>query len=113
MNADDTVVYDQMYESNDLTYEHPTTSPYYPMFCQAVERVLQRGISNLLEVGCGSGVLAELVIRTGIAYRGFDVSPVGIEKARKRNPGRDFLSVTRQATQAMPRPMTAYSAARY
>jgi 2-polyprenyl-3-methyl-5-hydroxy-6-metoxy-1,4-benzoquinol methylase len=89
--AADKSVYDEMYRSDDTTYERPTSSPYYPMFLEAAARVRALGITRLLEVGCGSGVLAEIVLRSGIDYRGFDLSDVAVEKARQRNPGAEFF----------------------
>lgn len=77
--------YDRMYESNDATYENPTKSQYYPMFRKAAATIDERGIRAVLEVGCGSGVLAEMVIARDISYRGFDLSSVGVEKAKRRN----------------------------
>lgn len=87
----DDKVYDLMYEDNDRTYENPSLSPYYPMFCAAKKRVQAAGISGLLEVGCGSGTLAEMVMPTLKSYRGFDISPVGIEKAKAKNPSGSFF----------------------
>src|SRR4051812_34515935 len=87
----DKSVYDEMYRSDDETYERPLSSPYYPMFRRATEQVQRLGIRNLLEVGCGSGVLAEMVLATGTGYRGFDLSDVGVGKARARNPNGTFF----------------------
>jgi SAM-dependent methyltransferase len=87
----DKSVYDEMYRSDDTTYVRPTTSPYYPMFRRAADLVQRRGIRQLLEVGCGSGVLAEMVLRSGIGYRGFDISDIGVGKARERNPEAAFF----------------------
>jgi hypothetical protein len=81
----DPKVYDELYESGDYTYTDPAASIYYPLFCGAAQRVREIGISELLEVGCGSGVLAEMVMQRGIRYHGFDLSPVGVEKAQRRN----------------------------
>lgn len=82
--------FDEAYRTGDRTYDDPTRSPYYPLFRGLVERLKRAGAANVLEVGCGSGVLAEMLIRAGLAYRGFDLSAVGVEKARCRNPGADI-----------------------
>lgn len=82
----DSDYYDDMYLHNDVTYERSHTSPYYPLFSKVCQLVREAKFPALLEVGCGSGVLAEMLIATGVRYEGFDISPVAIEKAQKRNP---------------------------
>lgn len=82
--------YDNMYSTNDRTFERPQSSPYYPLFTKIVQLVQAERLGAVLEVGCGSGVLAEMLIAAGVGYRGFDVSPVAIEKACLRNPGGQF-----------------------
>lgn len=48
-------------------------------------RAKSRGVRAVLEVGCGTGIFAErLLDRTGVTYRGFDVSPTGVSHARAR-----------------------------
>lgn len=85
--------YDEMYLHDDRTYERSRASPYYPMFARVCRLVREGGFAAVLEVGCGSGVLAEMLIATGVRYEGFDLSPVAIDKARKRNPeGRFFVA---------------------
>jgi 2-polyprenyl-3-methyl-5-hydroxy-6-metoxy-1,4-benzoquinol methylase len=62
------------------------------LFCKVTELLREQGIRAVLEVGCGSGVLAQMLIADGAAYDGFDFSPMAIEKARSRNPsGRFFV----------------------
>jgi len=82
--------YDQMYLTGDTTYERPLTSPYYPLYRKVLELCAREGIRSVLEVGCGSGVLAEMLIAAGITYAGFDFSAVAVEKARQRNRGGRF-----------------------
>ena len=83
--------YDDMYLHDDRTYERPRASPYYPLFAKVCELVRAAKFDAVLEVGCGSGVLAEMLIASGVRYHGFDLSPVAIEKARKRNPEGEFF----------------------
>lgn len=84
-------VYDQMYRDHDHTYEDVTRSQYYPIFQAIVQAAKRGGMRSILEVGCGSGVLAEMLMAQGAAYAGFDISPVGVEKAKARNPGGEFF----------------------
>src|SRR5690349_5281460 len=79
-------VYDAMHY-DETVYDLPTEqSPYYPLFRGVVDQIERRRISSVLEVGCGSGGLAELLLRSPAvtAYRGFDFSPVGVRKAGER-----------------------------
>lgn len=66
----------------DLPYRR---SGYYPLF-QAVGAALRlAGARQVLEVGCGTGALAHMLFDTfPVSYRGFDFSPVAVEKARRR-----------------------------
>jgi len=82
--------YDEIYRTDDRTYQRPRTSPYYPMYRMAAEFVRETGCRHVLEVGCGSGVLAEMLIQGGADYKGFDISSVGIERAKIRNPSGAF-----------------------
>jgi SAM-dependent methyltransferase len=85
-------VYDTLYKEDDKTHDDLVKSPYYPMFCAAIDRVISLDIKCLLEVGCGSGTLAEMVIARNIPYRGFDISSVGIEKAKTKNHMASFFT---------------------
>jgi 2-polyprenyl-3-methyl-5-hydroxy-6-metoxy-1,4-benzoquinol methylase len=88
----DSDYYDDMYLHDDRTYERSRASPYYPLFSKVCQLAKEAELGTVLEVGCGSGVLAEMLIASGMRYEGFDISPVAIEKARKRNPeGRFFV----------------------
>lgn len=83
--------YDDMYLNDDRTYDRPLTSPYYPLFSRVVAIVRQSGVRSVLEVGCGSGVLAEMLVNSGVPYTGFDFSPIAVEKAAARCAGGRFL----------------------
>ncbi len=86
----DAEYYDSLYTDRDRSYDRPRTSPYYPMYRRVVALLRQEGAKDVLDVGCGSGVLAEMLIAEGLSYRGFDFSTVAVDKARKRNPGGCF-----------------------
>ena len=87
----DTSQYDRMYLTGDTTYERPLTSPYYPLYRKMLALCEREGLRSVLEVGCGSGVLAEMMIAAGLSYAGFDFSLVAVEKARRRNRGARFF----------------------
>jgi len=62
-----------------------TRALYYPLLRKVVECLQHRGSRSILEVGCGNGFLAEMILLTHKdAYRGFDFSPVAIHNAAGR-----------------------------
>jgi 2-polyprenyl-3-methyl-5-hydroxy-6-metoxy-1,4-benzoquinol methylase len=82
--------YDHLYSVDDRTYGRPLTSPYYPLYKEACRAVLQAKLHSILEVGCGSGVLGEMLIEAGLSYGGFDFSTIAVSKAKARSPGGNF-----------------------
>jgi 2-polyprenyl-3-methyl-5-hydroxy-6-metoxy-1,4-benzoquinol methylase len=84
--------YDHLYLTDDETYDKPSRSPYYALYSQALGMVRQAELGSVLEVGCGSGVFAEMLLDSGLSYAGFDFSPVAVEKAKRRTQkGRFFV----------------------
>lgn len=77
--------YDSLYLEDDISYENPTASPYYPLFRRVADVASKEAIKSVLEVGCGSGILAEMLIASGISYTGFDFNRTAIAKAKARN----------------------------
>ena len=80
--------YDRIYAEGgaeriyDVPYRH---SGYYPLFRQVARALKARRVQTVLEVGCGSGGLAHLLHdQGGVRYRGFDFSPVAVDRARTR-----------------------------
>ncbi|MFC1828182.1 class I SAM-dependent methyltransferase [Thermodesulfobacteriota bacterium] len=64
---------------------HYTESEYYFLWSVIVDRILRDNISSVLDIGCGSGQLAELLRDKGIKeYHGIDFSPKLIELAKQR-----------------------------
>jgi 2-polyprenyl-3-methyl-5-hydroxy-6-metoxy-1,4-benzoquinol methylase len=81
---DDKSLYDDLYKVDDEGHDR-SFLPYVPLFRRVTEIVSTRGISPVLEVGCGHGLLAEMLLHKGIDYHGFDFHDGAIEKAKKLN----------------------------
>jgi 2-polyprenyl-3-methyl-5-hydroxy-6-metoxy-1,4-benzoquinol methylase len=64
---------------------HYRRSGYYPLFRAIEVAVRSIGAKQVLEVGCGTGQMAHLLMdRNSVNYQGFDFSELAIEKARRR-----------------------------
>lgn len=57
---------------------------YFPLYRSVVREVSEKAARRVLEVGCGTGGLAEMLMETTVDYRGFDFSTVGLQRAAKR-----------------------------
>jgi len=69
-------------------------SLYYRLYCNVVAKAKKHGLQSILEVGCGTGALAELLMaRAAAQYRGFDFSTVGVQVAIKRTGRSDAFFV--------------------
>ena len=80
-------IYDQMYSED--TYA--PAALYYPLFQRIVNEIQKRNVRSVLEVGCGSGRLAQLLLtRTNVSYHGFDFSASGVKSAIERT-GKDSM----------------------
>jgi len=75
----DALYYDQLYEAG-----HSSAELYAPVYDAALEVLCQLPDPRVLEVGCGTGDFAARISSENIPYRGFDLSPVAIERSRKR-----------------------------
>ncbi len=85
-------VYDALHETVESDGGARAMAIYRPLFRAMFGLVAPSGARTVLEVGCGSGLFAELLVRdTEIAYRGFDFSPAGVAHARARVPQADFF----------------------
>jgi SAM-dependent methyltransferase len=96
-------LYDSMYTEGgfegvyNLPYKH---SAYYPLFRRVLREVLAADVKSVLEVGCGSGAFAHMVMdTTNLQYRGFDFSSVAVEKSIART-GRNDAFYEGDATSA-------------
>lgn len=81
---------DEQYSSPERAYAHPKNNPYYPLFRRVVTELMRARAASVLEVGCGTGILAGMLLEAGIDYHGFDHSTVAVRKARERNPAADL-----------------------
>jgi 2-polyprenyl-3-methyl-5-hydroxy-6-metoxy-1,4-benzoquinol methylase len=99
--------YDSLYLEDDQSYENPRKSKYYPLFRRVADIAIMSPITSILEVGCGSGVQAEMLIDANIRYVGFDFNEIAVKKARARN-GQDRHFVADATDPASYR--SAYSA---
>ncbi len=88
--------YDDFYRVGSA-YDRPYwASHYYPLYCAALSEVTRLGGSSVLEVGCGSGSFAHLLLqRSSIEYHGFDFSEEAIRRARQRTGRPEWFSVDR------------------
>jgi SAM-dependent methyltransferase len=82
-----------MYKS-DLAYIHDVAfSDFAEAVAPEIMRTLRRagiGGGRIVEFGCGSGILAALLHRSGYDVTAFDISPAMIRLARKKTPGVRF-----------------------
>lgn len=70
-------------------------SAYYTLFRTVARELREARARRVLEVGCGSGVLAQMILDQlpGIDYRGFDFSRTGVERAGRRTGRADRFFV--------------------
>lgn len=84
--------YDRMYAANTAYHCEYNRSRYYFLWTVIADRIRRGGLRKILEVGCGPGQLARLLLDQGIGgYVGLDFSATAIEMARRSNPGGEFL----------------------
>lgn len=95
--------YDDMFNQGgyggifDLSYKR---SPYYPLFRAVRDTLRKHKAQRVLEVGCGTGTMAHMLFDTmNFSYRGFDFSPIAVEKAKTRT-GREEVFFVGDATSA-------------
>lgn len=73
------------FASHEAYRVHYTKSEYYFLWSVIADRILRDNISSVMDIGCGSGQLAELLRDKGLKkYHGIDFSPKLIELAKQR-----------------------------
>ncbi len=60
------------------------------LYNRVFEKLLTLNNPRVLEVGCGTGYLARMIIEQNIPYRGFDFSSEAVKKALKFSPKGNF-----------------------
>jgi SAM-dependent methyltransferase len=84
--------YEAQYADSEEYRLHYTASRYFHIWSVIVYRIRQLNAQSVLEIGCGSGQLAEMLFDHGIRnYVGIDFSRTAIQMARNRVPAYQFL----------------------
>lgn len=87
----DAAWYDASFEDRAHWKRHYSESAYYFLWTVISDRICSQEPPRVLEIGCGSGQLAELLHDRGMSgYCGLDFSPKRIAHARKRCPSCRF-----------------------
>lgn len=91
--------YDRAYRRASKHYfQHYTKSPYYFTWTVIADRA--RSARSVLEIGCGTGQLAQLLRDQGVGnYVGFDFSREAVAAAKRRAPDLDFRFDDARTTQ--------------
>jgi SAM-dependent methyltransferase len=77
--------YDELHRERTDDNVPVERSPYFPLFQAAVRALWLKNVSSVIEVGCGNGDLAGLILnRLQGEYRGFDFSPVAVANAIRK-----------------------------
>ena len=96
---------DTYYQTDLAWVHHSGYSHYIERTCAGIVRLLHEGGlaagARVLDVGCGSGLLARQLLTAGFEVHGVDASPAMIELAREYAPGANF-GVIRLPTRLLP-----------
>jgi len=89
------------YDSYDKPYRD---SHYFPLYKGVLDEVVRLGGRRVLEVGCGSGSFAHLLLdQSKLDYHGYDFSEVAVRKARARTGRPELFSVAQAGDGTMQR----------
>jgi 2-polyprenyl-3-methyl-5-hydroxy-6-metoxy-1,4-benzoquinol methylase len=86
-NTENIATYDNMFKDGGYAgvYDLPSNkSWYYPLYKKIISEIKKTNGKKILEVGCGTGAFAELILKYGYTYKGFDFSEVAVKKAALR-----------------------------
>jgi SAM-dependent methyltransferase len=82
--------YDNLHAQSNIP---ETNALYNPLFQKVLKNIQDRDSRFVLEVGCGNGFLAEIILRQSrVAYRGFDFSAVAVRNAANRTGRPELFS---------------------
>jgi SAM-dependent methyltransferase len=81
--------YDRFYSESDFDYVERVEAAFVGAILRGLLR-LPRG-AEVVDMGCGTGFDTWLMDRMGYRAVGVDISPVGIEKARRRGGGARYV----------------------
>ena len=89
---------DAPYYRDDLAWVHHTGYAGHVLNAERglVERLRKHGLEpgqRVLDIGCGSGLLARALLAQGYAVAGVDASPSMIDLARAQAPAGDFQAI--------------------
>jgi SAM-dependent methyltransferase len=88
---------DSYYDSDLAWVHHRGYSQHVENTARGIMRLLRDGGlprgAHVLDVGCGSGLLAHRLLDSGFAVTGIDASPAMIDLARSYAPGAEFRVV--------------------
>ena len=95
--------YDAKFGDAPQFYQHYSASLYYGLWSVILDRLRPMKVRRILEIGCGTGQLANAVADMGLAqsYLGLDFSQVAIDQARKTNPKLTFRCADVQQDRAL------------
>ncbi len=78
----DSAHYDSTFENHPHWKEPYSASRYYPLWAVVADRLVRRGSTGVLDIGCGPGQFASHLADRGIAtYLGIDFSPARVRQA--------------------------------
>lgn len=84
--------YDETFHGADHWKDEYFKSRYYPTWAVIAYRLSRSGVGSVLDVGCGSGQMAQLLRdKKTPRYLGFDFSPARVEHARSSCPEYEFV----------------------
>lgn len=79
--------YDEYYALEQKYHIHYTRSDYYFLWAVIADRIENGGIRSVLEIGCGPGQLAGMMMERGVPnWTGMDFSAKAVEMARLNCP---------------------------
>ncbi len=92
--------YDKLYAGSESYRQPYYRSVYYFLWAVIADRLRTASIRRVLEIGCGPGQLAAMLLEQGVEeYVGLDFSPTAIAMARENAPGGRFYVGDARTTQ--------------